>query len=134
MFGPITCRDGEESVELTHLIYEPELFDELVPMGRMWDSHVTPTDHLYVIVNEERERAMVKTPAAGRVIAIQSFPREQSPIWDSSIKEPDLRVIIAHSCTLFSVFIHVGELAPEIAAVVGDINLGERWYPSEGVH
>jgi hypothetical protein len=128
MFGPIECRDGEENVELSHLMYEPEFFDALVPMGRAWDSHVTPTDHLYVFLYEERERKMVRTPAAGRVIKIDSFPRAQSPFWDSSIQEPDLRVVIAHSCTLFSIFIHVGELAPDIAKIVGEIEPGGRWY------
>jgi hypothetical protein len=128
MFGPVECRDGEENNELSHLIYEPDLFDVLVPMGRAWDSHVTPTDHLYVFLYEERERKMVKTPAAGRIINIESFSRTQSPFWDSSIKEPDLRVIIAHSCTLFSVFIHVGELVPKVAAVVGEIEPGGRWH------
>jgi hypothetical protein len=128
MFGPVECRDGEENIELSHLIYEPDLFDVLVPMGRAWDSHVTPTDHLYVFLYEERERKMVKTPAAGRIINIESFSRTQSPFWDSSIKEPDLRVIIAHSCTLFSVFIHVGELVPKVAAVVGEIEPGGRWH------
>ena len=131
MFGSITCRDGEESVELTQIIYDPELFDTLVPMGRMWDSHVTPTDHLYVQLNGERERGMVKTPAAGRLMLVESFPRDQSPFWDSSIKEPDLRLVIAHSCTLFSVYIHVGELAPDVVAAVGDIKQGGRWFSDQ---
>jgi hypothetical protein len=133
MFGPVECRDGEENVELTHLMYYPDLFDDLVPMGRAWDSHVTPTDHLYVFLYEERELAMVRTPAAGRIIIIESFPRTQSPFWDSSVEDPDLRVIIAHSCTLFSIFIHVGELAPDVAAIVGDLELGGRWHADQGV-
>lgn len=132
MFGPIECRDGEDDVKLSHLIYDPEFFDDLVPMGRAWDSHVTPTDHLYVFIYEERERKMVRTPAAGRIIHIESFPRTQSPFWDSSVEDPDLRVIIAHSCTLFSIFIHVGELAPKVAAVVGDLGLGARWHAESG--
>ena len=128
MFGPVECREGEDDVKLSHLIYDPDYFDDLVPMGRAWDSHVTPTDHLYVFLYEPRERKMVRTPAAGRIIRIESFPRTQSPFWDSSIEDPDLRVIIAHSCTLFSIFIHVGELAPDVAAVVGDLEPGGRWH------
>jgi hypothetical protein len=127
MFGPITCRSEEESVKLTHLIYEPDQFDILVPMGRMWDSHVTPTDHMYLFSKEGQDVGFVKTPASGRLISVGSFPREQSPFWDSSITSPDLRLVIAHSCTLFSVFIHVGELVPEIAAVVGEIKQGGSW-------
>jgi hypothetical protein len=48
----------------------------------MWDSHVTPVDHLYFFLYEERERKMVRTPAAGRVIFIERSPRQQSPFWD----------------------------------------------------
>jgi hypothetical protein len=132
MFGPVECRDGEEDVKLSHLIYDPDFFDDLIPMGRAWGSHVTPTDHLYVFLYEERERKMVRTPAAGRIIRIESFSRTQSPFWDSSIEDPDLRVIVAHSCTLFSIFIHVGELAPDVAAIVGDIEPGGRWGAKTG--
>ena len=132
MFGTVECREGEDDVKLSHLIYDPDFFDDLVPMGRAWDSHVTPTDHLYVFLYEERERKMVRTPAAGRIVKVESFPRTQSPFWDSSIQDPDLRVIIAHSCTLFSIFIHVGELAPGVAAVVGELELGGRWHAEPG--
>lgn len=128
MFGPITCRTGEENVELSELMYEPEMFDILVPMGRMWDSHVTPTDHMYFFSKEGQDVGLVKTPAAGRLLSVGSFPRTQSPPWDPTVTSPDLRVVIAHSCTLFSVFIHVGELVPEIAVVVGEIEQGGNWY------
>jgi hypothetical protein len=130
MFGPIACRDGEDDIELTHLFYEPDRFNILVPMGRMWDSHVTPTDHLYVFSEEKHEPGMITSPAAGRLMFVESFPRLQSPFWDLSSTAPDLRFAIAHSCTLFSVFIHAGELAPEVAAVVGEIEMGGRWYAS----
>jgi hypothetical protein len=128
MFGPITCRDYEDNVELTHLFYDVDRFEILVPMGRMWDSHVTPTDHLYAFSEEHHVPGMVNTPASGRLITVGSFPREQSPLWDPTNKSPDLRIVIAHSCTLFSVFIHAGELAPEIAAIVGEIEMGGNWF------
>ncbi len=108
------------------------MFDNLVPMGRMWDSHVTPTDHMYLQVSEQRERGLVKTPAAGTVIRIERFQNDQSPFWDQSEKEPDIRVIIAHSCTLFSIYIHLGELSPKILEVTGDLAPGERWSSSGG--
>ncbi len=130
MFGPISCKDPAEPVGLTHHIYPPDQFDALIPMGRMWDSHVTPTDHLYVRLNEARPRTVVTSPADGQIISISRFPNDQSPHWDSSIVEPDYRMVIAHSCSLFSVFIHLGELAPEITAVTGDLALGERWSAS----
>jgi hypothetical protein len=119
-------------VTLTHAFYDPEQFDKLVPMGRMWASHVTPVDHMYVTLAQERERDWARMPAAGRVVSVQRFPNDQSPFWDESVKEPDYRVIVAHSCTVFSIFIHVGELAPEVAAAVGEIAPGQSWHALPG--
>ncbi len=131
MFGPIDCEPTQDDILLTHHIYEPDQFDSLVPLGRMWDSHVTPTDHLYLRMNHERSRGMVHTPAAGRLIFIERFSNDQSPHWDNSLVEPDFRLVIAHSCDLFSIYIHLGELAPEIAAAVGDLPRGGRWPSTE---
>lgn len=128
MFGPITCDSLPDEAELSHHIYDPAEFDALVPMGRMWGSHVTPTDHLYFQLHEKRERGFVRTPADGTIVSIQRFPNDRSPFWDNSLVEPDLRVVIAHTCELFSVYIHLGELAPEIAAHVGEIERGQNWF------
>ena len=130
MFGPIDCDSLASDVELNHHIYGPDEFDALVPMGRMWDSHVTPTDHLYFQLHEERERGLVHTPAAGKIVSIQRFPNDQAPFWNTALAEPDYRVVIAHSCTLFSVFIHLGELTPEITQVTGAIERGRSWRPT----
>ncbi len=132
MFGPIECNPSIETVKLTHHIYPPDEFDSLVPMGRMWDSHVTPTDHLYVQLHGERVRGFVTMPAAGTIVSIQRFPNDQAPFWDNSLTEPDYRVVVAHSCTLFSVFIHLGELAPEIQQIVGVLEHGQYWFPGKG--
>ncbi len=131
MFGSVPCEPIEGEIKLSNHIYPPDMFDTIVPMGRMWDSHVTPTDHLYWTVNEARERGMVLSPADGRLIRIERFPNDQAPQWDSSIVEPDIRMVIAHSCDLFSIFIHVGALAPEIASVVGELAMGEQWQAKQ---
>lgn len=132
MFGPIDCEPSSDEIKLTSHIYDPDQFDTITPMGRMWDSHVTPVDHLYFNVGQERPRGMVMTPADGRIIAIERFPNNQSPFWDSSQDEPDIRVIVAHSCDLFSIYIHLGALAPEIAGVVGNLAQGESWHAGPG--
>lgn len=122
------CDDSVGEVTLTYSFYDPEKFDKLTPLGRMWDSHVTPVDHMYVSLLEERERDWARMPAAGRVVNVQRFPHDQSPFWDESIKEPDYRIIVAHSCDLFSIFIHLGDLAPAVAEAVGDLAQGESWH------
>lgn len=132
MFGPITCEPTSENIQLTSHIYPPDDFDVIIPMGRMWDSHVTPTDHLYWSMSEERQRGMVMSPADGTIVRVARFHNDQFPYWDHSQTEPDIRVIIAHSCDLFSIFIHVGELAPGIASIVGDLAPGESWHPGPG--
>jgi hypothetical protein len=42
---------------------------------------------------------------------------------------PDYRMIIMHSCTVFTILIHLGELAHTITEIVGSIPLGQTLYP-----
>ena len=43
----------------------------------------------------------------------------------------DYRVIISHSCTFLTIFIHLNGLAPEILEVTGELGEGSRWVPSD---
>ena len=73
----------------------------------------------------------MRAPAAGTIISIERFPNDQtSP--DGSVSREDNRVVIAHTCTLFSIFIHLAELAPEVKAVAGEIANGGRWSAAGG--
>lgn len=82
----------------------------IYPMGALQSSHITPVDHIYVYYPENSEQSapsgsyLITAPADGMIANIEDFQKtNQYPY-------PDNRVVIAHSCTLFSVFIHIGKL------------------------
>lgn len=95
----------------------------------MSSSHVTPTDHLYVYRNiwEGEDTEYVLAPADGWITSI-SNNEERTARWDSSITVPDQRIVFMHTCTFFTIFIHVGELAPGVAAHTGEIPQGSKWF------
>ena len=88
----------------------------IVPLGLMSGSHVTPVDHIYFQNNSDRNLNIdVFTPAAGTVTSIQRMSQTQSDSGGTPID--DFRLVIDHGCLLSSIFIHVAELAPALAAV-----------------
>lgn len=90
----------------------------VVPLGAMISTHVTPVDHIYVYYPQGSENSapgtfMVTSPADGTIVAVEDFRTT------NDYPYADYRVVIQHSCDLYSVFIHVGELqgaAAEAAA------------------
>ncbi|MBH51932.1 MAG: hypothetical protein CL785_02105 [Chloroflexi bacterium] len=92
-------------------------------------SHVTPTDHLYVYRNvwEGEDTEYVLAPADGWIVSISSN-EERIARWDSSITVPDHRIVIMHTCSFFTIFIHLGELAPDVMAHTGEISPDSKWY------
>lgn len=100
MNGPSTYSTG---------IGDSEKWSHIVPLGAMVSTHVTPVDHIYVYYpfgskNNPKGTFTVTSPADGVIVSVEDFRKtNQYPY-------PDYRVVIAHSCDLFSVFIHVGEL------------------------
>ncbi len=98
---------------------DPNSITHIVPLGKMAASHVTPTDHGYIhtaypgIVPEKLDD--VRAPADGYITDIQAFPSPN-----------DYRMILWHSCTISTIFIHLVELAPEIKALSGDLPPGSN--------
>jgi hypothetical protein len=105
--------DGD--VTFSHAPVDLDAVEYLTPFGLMTDSHVTPVDHQYFqnFVEPDREIA-VYAPGAGRVTSIQHFgaPVTEDP---QGIVD-DFRIVIEHTCTVSSIFIHIGELIPRLAA------------------
>lgn len=93
----------------------------LVPFGLVSGSHVTPVDHQYFQNFLEPDRAIdVYSPGAGRVVSIQHFG---APISENSEGlVDDFRLVIEHTCTISSIFIHIDELIPRLA--VNDPGIG----------
>ena len=91
---------------------------------------MSPTDHLYVHWSQPAAGVTeyVLAPADGQIVEIGRFPSDASPRFDSSITIPDYRMVLMHSCSFFTIFIHLGELAPDIIKQTGPISLGSQWF------
>ena len=115
------CDEGATTFEFAPV--DLDATEIVVPLGLMSGSHVTPVDHIYFQNAREPELEIdVYSPAAGTVTNIQHMSQG---ITDGPARPlDDYRLVIEHSCSLSSIFIHVATLAPSLAAVA----------PSPGAH
>ena len=141
--GPPNCTG--DHVTFAFPPVEPDHLLSITPQGKLHGSHVTPTDHTYFTHDKLREYEKhsnsvrrggspqpwsppydVRAPGDGIIVSIEPFPFGPAPYGYSGILE-DYRVIIWHSCTVSTIYIHLGGLAPEILEVTGQISGGSRW-------
>jgi hypothetical protein len=95
----------------------------------MITTHVTPIDHIYVYYPQGSENSAPGTftltaPADGSIVAVEDFRKT------NDYPYPDYRVVIAHSCDLYSVFIHVGELQGAAAEAASAAASSGSWRGS----
>lgn len=86
----------------------------IVPMGRMWGDHVTPTDHQYWVspgMQSDANQFPVYAPAAGTITSIERMP-QQGPMAD------DYRVLMNFDCNRGAIFIHLHSLAPKLQSAL----------------
>ncbi len=75
-----------------------------LPLGLMIESHVTPIDHHYFQnFDNEEYNIEIYSPGKGRITNIQHMPGAKDG--------EDYRIVIEHTCTISSIYIHVGILA-----------------------
>lgn len=99
-----------------HAPVDLDAIEYVLPLGLMSGSHVTPVDHQYFQNFKEPDRVIdVFSPAAGTVTSIQHMNRVISDGPDDPID--DYRLVIEHTCTISSIFIHIGTLSAALAAV-----------------
>lgn len=87
------------------------------PLGLMIGGHVTPIDHGYYTAKtwkpgtqrEPSAFADILAPAAGVVTSVQSMPAEYA----SSIVG-DYRLVIHHTCSFYTIYIHVNQLSEKL--------------------
>ena len=104
----------EGKIIFEHPPVDLDAVEALVPFGLMTGSHVTPVDHQYFQNFLEPEREIdVFSPGAGRVVSLQHFgtPVSENP---KGVVD-DFRLVIEHTCTISSIFIHIDELIPRLA-------------------
>ncbi len=112
--GAASCEDGRITFETPPV--DLEATELVVPLGLMSGSHVTPVDHIYFQNYREPQRVIdVYSPAAGTVTSIQHMAQRVTD--GPAVAIDDYRLVIEHTCSISSIFIHVASLAPALAAV-----------------
>ena len=105
------CSDGSIMFD-----YPPVNLDEITriePMGSLHGEHVAPIDHQYYQnFNNNEINIEVYSPAKGVIREIQHMGSFRG----DSQKEPfdDYRLIIEHSCSISTIFIHIDKLSDKI--------------------
>ncbi|MBS3166472.1 hypothetical protein J4444_05095 [Candidatus Woesearchaeota archaeon] len=113
---------GSGTVQFTSPPMRVEEIEIIEPIGLMIGGHVTPIDHGYYYAKGwrspgNREDATqfrdVMAPAAGVVTSVQSMPQEYS---SSSIG--DYRLVIHHTCSFYTIYIHINQLSEKLQTIV----------------
>ncbi|MBI2028013.1 MAG: hypothetical protein HYT07_00245 [Candidatus Levybacteria bacterium] len=115
--------EGKGYNKLSTFPLDPEEIELIVPMGRVQDSHVTPTDHQYIIPKETKSGSLVtdnprkydiKAPADGYIINIELF---KEPVEEAYRKDPyqeNYLVVFEHSCDFYIRLIHIDTLSEKV--------------------
>jgi len=107
-----------DPVRFTAVPADPDDLSHIYPLGLMTGSHVTPVDHQYYYwasLDVPVERHTVHSPADGVVVEVGYQP-------------PDYRVIIEHSCDVYTIWIHLEQLAGPLARLDGAISSSRPHY------
>ena len=109
-------------------------FAYIYPLGGMIGTHITPIDHIYVYYPGAMSTSskpanpagtyLVTAPADGRVISVEDFQV------GNNYPYPDYRILIEHSCNLYSVFIHVGPLQGPLEPIIAEMGSKGIWTGS----
>lgn len=115
------CSTPPGNVSLTAGFANATEIAYIVPLGQMAFGHVTPTDHLYIYYPSQTAGPAgnypIVSPAAGRIRGVGKL-------------DSDYRVIIEHSCDVWSVYIHVQTLTGPLAAIAGQVTFQRGWFGS----
>ncbi|MEK6949354.1 MAG: hypothetical protein AABX34_03975 [Nanoarchaeota archaeon] len=119
LLSPRGC-EGTGSRMLGASPIDLEELQKILPMGIMSSVHITPTDHQYFHTlgyfgpsddKTNLDRFNVYAPADGYIVDIEFHE--------------DHRIVIEHSCTFYTIFIHVDKIADKILSSIkkddGDI-------------
>lgn len=114
ILGNGQCDSNSKIDKYSASIGDISKMSHIYPQGGMITTHVTPIDHIYIYYPENSQTSVAKgsylvtSPADGKIVAVEDFQKS------NNYPYPDFRVVIEHSCDLYSVFIHIGELAQGI--------------------
>ncbi len=115
--------EGSGPVNFTYPPRKVEDIGFIEPMGEMLGNHVTPIDHQYYypsVWTQELDESKFKdvyAPAGGIITSLESMPAYFSQAKGADIG--DYRIIMHHTCTFYSIYIHVNQLSSRLEAEVG---------------
>ncbi|OGZ96167.1 MAG: hypothetical protein A3B34_03375 [Candidatus Sungbacteria bacterium RIFCSPLOWO2_01_FULL_54_21] len=117
--------EGTGYKKLNTFPLDPQNIELIVPMGRVQDSHVTPTDHQYIIpigtvsgslVTDNPRKYPIKAPADGYIIAIELFREPVEAAYRSQEYRDNYLVLFEHSCAFYTRLIHIDTLSERVLA------------------
>lgn len=94
------------------------------PLGKVSDGHVTPTDHMYFGPKNSHaadNTTDVVMPGDGTVVEISAMPSQYVGDKQQQTASEDHRIVIAHSCRYYTIFIHVHKLSDALAKAAGQL-------------
>ncbi len=97
-----------------------EELELITPLGVMIGGHVTPIDHQYWSPKNTDEQGNRKTPvdvlapASGYIVSIQHMMEYIGDKQHNTPNIDDYRLILEHSCTFYTYFIHVKTISQKI--------------------
>lgn len=109
--------EARDEVQFTAAPADPAQLAYIYPMGYMFGSHVTPVDHQYYYwldYGAPLDEYPVYSPADGVVVSVGYL-------------QSDYRVIIEHSCDLYSIYIHLETLVGPLAELQGQVGFEQGW-------
>lgn len=109
---------GKGSTKLKASPIDVSNLNFIFPMGKLNGAHVTPVDHQYWIPNgvkslggltDEPEKYEIHAPADGYIVSVE---HSTQAITEGSNQPPedDYRIIFEHSCTFYSLLIHINKV------------------------
>lgn len=115
--------EGSGTKKLTTFPIDTQNIEMVVPMGRVQDSHVTPTDHQYIIpkgtksgslVTDNPQKYQIKAPFDGFITNIELF---KEPVESAYRKDPyreNYLVVFEYSCDYYLRLIHIDSLSEKV--------------------
>ena len=119
--APSGCT-GTGTVTFTSPPRKLEDIEMILPLGMMSSEHITPTDHQYYYIPNWTPNPQASdlrdalAPADGVITSIQRMPS-----WTFYSKQglEDYRMEIYHTCTFYTIYIHLLKLSPKIKDAAG---------------
>src|SRR3989344_2895327 len=115
--------EGSGTTKLNTFPLDPKDIELITPMGRVQDSHVTPTDHQYIIpkgtksgsiVTNEPKKYPILAPTDGFIVNVELF---KEPVESAYRKDPyanNYLVVFEYSCDFYTRLIHIDTLSDEV--------------------